>query len=67
MTEAEKMIIEKIIAIINRNIAINQDELNNLSDIPSNDFQVGLCKGSIGTYKLIKYMLEMGVISNDSK
>ncbi len=66
MTEAERMTIEKIIAIINRNITITQEELNNLSDISSNDFQEGLCKGSIGAYKLVKYMLEMGVISNDS-
>lgn len=59
------MTLDEIKSIINRNIALSQDELNNLSNIPSNDFQKGLCKGSIGAYEHIRKMLEEVEDGND--
>lgn len=53
-----EMTIDEIKSIINRNIALSQKELDTLSDIPSNDFQEGLCKGSIKAYEHIRKMLE---------
>lgn len=53
-----RMTIDEIKSIINRNIALSQEELASLSNIPSNDFQRGLCKGSIGAYEHVIKMLE---------
>ena len=48
---------QEILERINRHILLTQKELDNLADLPHNDYQRGLCKGSILTYMYVRDLL----------